>query len=108
MALNSANLRDIWPDKANFLHTCIFVEKILASSSFCFFFSSREFSFVFAVVPQPVYMNMNDLKALAVQKQQQQHQQFSDFPAEDSPELKTPTAEYTMVPEQKVGLFLSY
>ena len=75
------------------------------------FFSSREFSFVFAVVPQPVYMNMNDLKALAVQKQQQQHQQhqqFSDFPAEDSPELKTPTAEYTMVPEQKVGLFLSY
>ena len=50
-------------------------------------------------------MNMNDLKALAVQKQQQQHQQFSDFPAEDSPELKTPTAEYTMVPEQKVGLF---
>merc|ERR1719464_2259001 len=48
-------------------------------------------------------MNMNDLKALAVQKQQQQHQQFSDFPAEDSPELKTPTAEYTMVPEQKAG-----
>ena len=53
-------------------------------------------------------MNMNDLKALAVQKQQQQHQQFSDFPAEDSPELKTPTAEYTMVPEQKVCHFLSY
>jgi len=51
-------------------------------------------------------MNMNDLKALAAQKAAvQQHQQFSDFPAEDSPELKTPTAEYTMVPEQKVGLF---
>ena len=45
-------------------------------------------------------MNMNDLKALAAQKAAEQ-QQFSDFP-EDSPELKTPTAEDMMVPEQKV------
>ena len=114
LAKLSKALRDIWPDKDNFfLHTCItsafnlllFRRKIMASS-FCFFPHSREFSFVFAVVPQPVYMNMNDLKALAAQKAAvQQHQQFSDFPAEDSPELKTPTAEYTMVPEQKVGLF---
>ena len=51
----------------------------------------------FAVVPQPVYMNMNDL-AIMKQKQQQQQQM-----AEDSPELKTPTAEDQLpVPEQKV------
>ena len=47
-------------------------------------------------------MNMNDLKALAAQKAAEQ-QQFSDFP-DDSPELKTPTAEDMMVPEQKVRL----
>ena len=57
--------------------------------------------FSFAVVPQPVYMNMNDLKALAAQKAAAQ-QGFPDF-AEDSPELKTPTAEDMMVPEQKVA-----
>lgn len=57
------------------------------------------------VVPQPVYMNMNDLKALAAQKQQQQlNSEFNDLP-EDSPELKTPTAEDIMVPEQKVSIF---
>lgn len=44
-------------------------------------------------------MNMNDLKALAAQKQRENHFQPPDF--EDSPELKTPTAEDIMVPEQK-------
>ena len=57
--------------------------------------------FSFTVVPQPVYMNMNDLKALAAQKAAVAQQGFPDF-AEDSPELKTPTAEDMMVPEQKV------
>ena len=46
-------------------------------------------------------MNMNDLKALAAQKAAVAQQGFPDF-AEDSPELKTPTAEDMMVPEQKV------
>lgn len=45
-------------------------------------------------------MNMNDLKALAAQKAAAS-QEFPDLP-EDSPELKTPTAEDIMVPEQKV------
>ena len=45
-------------------------------------------------------MNMNDLKALAAQKAAA-NQVYSDFP-EDSPELKTPTAEDMMIPEQKV------
>ena len=43
---------------------------------------------------------MNDLKALAAQKAAA-NQVYSDFP-EDSPELKTPTAEDMMIPEQKV------
>ena len=59
--------------------------------------------FLFAVVPQPVYMNMNDLNALAAQKVAAQQQEFQDLP-EDSPELKTPTAEDIMVPEQKVRI----
>ena len=53
---------------------------------------------------------MNDLKALAAQKAAQEqisgHPDFSEtgFPdlPEDSPELKTPTAEDIMMPEQKV------
>ena len=44
---------------------------------------------------------MNDLNALAAQKASQQ-QDYQDLP-EDSPELKTPTAEDIMVPEQKVS-----
>ena len=54
-------------------------------------------------MPQPVYMNMNDLKALAAQKAAVAQQDFPDLP-EDSPELKTPTAEDIMVPEQKVPM----
>ena len=53
--------------------------------------------FPFAVVPQPVYMNMNDMALLKQKKLQQQQ-----IP-EDSPDLKTPTAEDQLpVPEQKV------
>ena len=54
-------------------------------------------------MPQPVYMNMNDLNALAAQKAAAagSQQEFPELP-EDSPELKTPTAEDIMVPEQKV------
>ena len=48
-------------------------------------------------------MNMNDLKALAAQKAAVAQQDFPDLP-EDSPELKTPTAEDIMVPEQKVPI----
>ena len=61
-------------------------------------------NFVFLVVPQPVYMNMNDLKALAAQKAAAATGTQPEFPElpEDSPELKTPTAEDIMVPEQKV------
>jgi len=56
----------------------------------CHFFS-------FSVVPQPVYMNQNDLALLRQKKQQQQQS------PDDSPDLKTPTAEDQLpVPEQKV------
>ena len=49
-------------------------------------------------------MNMNDLNALAAQKAAATgtQQEFPGLP-EDSPELKTPTAEDIMVPEQKVN-----
>ena len=50
-------------------------------------------------------MNMNDLKALAAQKAAAATGTQPEFPElpEDSPELKTPTAEDIMVPEQKVN-----
>merc|ERR1719433_2276993 len=67
------------------------------------------------VVPQPVYMNMNDLKVLAAQKAEISAVEFQNLPPdqeqEDSPELKTPTAESNgiMVPEvQKAGSGLPY
>ena len=49
-------------------------------------------------------MNMNDLNALAAQKAAAATGTQPEFPElpEDSPELKTPTAEDIMVPEQKV------
>ena len=47
-------------------------------------------------------MNMNDLKVMAAQKAGMVANEFTDLP-EDSPELKTPTAEDIMVPEQKVS-----
>ena len=53
------------------------------------------------MVPQPVYMNMSDLAAMAAQKKQQLEQ--SAMTVEESPDLKTPTAEnQQMLPEQKV------
>ncbi len=54
-------------------------------------------------------MNMDDLAALAAEKAQQRQQQNQDFQnAEDSPELKTPTAEEMTVPQQqKVGVSLA-
>lgn len=55
------------------------------------------------VVPQPVYMNMSDLAAMAAQKAQLQQQQDFQPALDDSPELKTPTAEELIVPEQKAG-----
>ena len=46
------------------------------------------------VVPQPVYMNMNDLNQLAQQKAaMSQSQGFASIEEEDGPDLKTPTAE---------------
>ena len=65
-------------------------------------------------MPQPVYMNMNDLKVLAAQKAEISEFQNLNLPPsdqEDSPELKTPTAESNgiMVPEiQKAGSGLPY
>jgi hypothetical protein len=48
-------------------------------------------------------MNMGELAALAAQKAAQQNNDFSPL-ADDSPDLKTPTAEEIVtVPEQKVG-----
>ena len=61
------------------------------------------------VLPQPVYMNMSDLAALAVQKAQQQHMQLHPTIEEESPDLKTPTAEeLQMIPgaAPKVSSFL--
>jgi len=50
------------------------------------------------IVPQPVYMNQNDLALLRQKKQQQQQS------PDDSPDLKTPTAEDQLpVPEQKAN-----
>ena len=61
----------------------------------------------FLVVPQPVYMNMGELAALAAQKAAQQSNDFSPS-ADDSPDLKTPTAEDMItVPEQKVSVVSS-
>lgn len=56
------------------------------------------------VVPQPVYMNMSELASLSAQKAAaiQHNNDYSPL-AEDSPDLKTPTAEDISVPEQKVG-----
>ena len=60
-------------------------------------------------------MNMNDLKVLAAQKAEMSAVEFQNLPPdqeqEDSPELKTPTAESNgiMVPEvQKAGSGLPY
>ena len=56
---------------------------------------------MFLVVPQPVYMNMNDLAMLAKQKQQENQEEL---------DLKTPTAEdqhQLPVPDQKVKVFFS-
>ena len=61
--------------------------------------------FYFSVVPQPVYMNMGELAALAAQKALLAGQQNDDYSPtnDDSPDLKTPTAEDIIsVPEQKV------
>ena len=61
--------------------------------------------FLLSVVPQPVYMNMGELAALATQKASAAALQNNDYSplADDSPDLKTPTAEDIMtVPEQKV------
>ncbi len=61
----------------------------------------------FSVVPQPVYMNMGELAALAAQKAAMAatghaNNDYSPL-ADDSPDLKTPTAEDIIsVPEQKV------
>ena len=59
-------------------------------------------------------MNMNDLKVLAAQKAEMSAVEFQNLPPdqeqEDSPELKTPTAESNgiMVPEQKASTGLPY
>jgi hypothetical protein len=47
-------------------------------------------------------MNMSDLAAMAAQKAALLQQDPFQPNTEDSPELKTPTAEEIMVPEQKV------
>ena len=65
------------------------------------------------VVPQPIYMNMSELAVLAAQRaQMQQHQGMQTLVEEDSPDLKTPTAEgLNMVPgeEEKVRVkFLAF
>ena len=78
-------------------------------------FDYLHFPSFFPVVPQPVYMNMNDLKVLAAQKAEMSAE-FQNLPPdqdqdqEDSPELKTPTAESNgiMVPEQKASTGLPY
>lgn len=88
---------------------------ILSSTFFGLIDYSITFSPFFTVVPQPVYMNMNDLKVLAAQKAEMSAVEFQNLPPdqeqEDSPELKTPTAESNgiMVPEvQKAGSGLPY
>lgn len=59
----------------------------------------------YVVLPQPVYMNMSDLAVLAAQKAAAQNAQ-SQIPGtieEESPDLKTPTAEdLNQIPGQKV------
>lgn len=63
-------------------------------------FASKHY-LIFQVVPQPVYMNMNELAALAAQKAAMNND-YSPL-ADDSPDLKTPTAEDITIPTQKVN-----
>ena len=60
--------------------------------------------FFFTVLPQPVYMNMSDLASMAAQKAQNFQQNHPTI-EEESPDLKTPTAEELQVPGvQKVTI----
>ena len=76
-------------------------------------------NFFVSVVPQPVYMNTNDLAELAAQKKNgQQISQYQNTenlgynpnePCDDSQDLKTPTAENQQsLMENKVLIFIHY
>ena len=62
-------------------------------------------SFILAVLPQPVYMNMGDLAQMAAAKARSspaiidEANEAMEDGGEESPELKTPTAEHQgMIP----------
>ena len=75
--------------------------------------SSTLFRFLFvSVVPQPVYMNTNDLAELAAQKKRDQQMcQYQGYnpneACDDSQDLKTPTAENQQIlVDNKVLIFI--